>query len=217
MNYSRILPLQIHTVAKVSVALLLALSIAAGRAQAAPADAPEVVRGFYATLLATMMNGPALGPSGRYARLAPAVRRTFDIPFMTRLAVGPGWGSLSLVQQQQVTEAFERYVAAIYADRFDSYSGERLEVAGEQPFGANRIVQTRIVKSNGEPVSINYLVRRTADAWQISDVYLDGTISELATRRADFSAILRDRGIGGLIGELNRKAHLLSERSAKTS
>lgn len=114
------------------------------------------------------------------------------------------------MQRQQVTEAFERYVAATYADRFDSYSGERLEVVGERLFGADKIVQTRIVKANGEPISINYLVRRTADPWQISDVYLDGTISELATRRSDFYSILRDRGIDGLIAERNRKADRLS-------
>jgi phospholipid transport system substrate-binding protein len=42
------------------------------------------------------------------------------------------------------------------------------------------------------------------------DVYLDGTISELATRRSEFSSILRDRGIDGLITVLNRKTNALS-------
>ena len=217
MSHLPIPPLRAPNIAKVSIALLLALSVVSSRAQAAPADAAEVVRSFYATLLNTMTNGPPLGPSGRYAALKPAVRKTFNIPLMARVAIGPGWGSLTLDQQQQVTEALARYVAATYADRFDNYSGEKLQVAGEQPFGADAIVQTRIVKSKGEPVGINYLVQRTATTWQISDVYLDGTISELATRRADFSAILRDRGIGGLIAALNRKADLLSARSAKTS
>jgi phospholipid transport system substrate-binding protein len=124
--------------------------------------------------------------------------------------VGQSWGSLSAGQQQQITAAFERYVAATYADRFDSYSGERLTVTGQRALGAGIIVQTRIVKSNGEPVAIDYLMFRNDDGWRISDVYLDGTISELATRRSEFSSILRDRGVTGLITALDKKTELLS-------
>src|SRR5260370_17563087 len=73
---------------------------------AAVPDPQEAVRGFYGVLLGTMRDGRALGESGRYARLAPAVDRTFDIPMMTRLAIGPPWGSPSPAQQQQLLRAF---------------------------------------------------------------------------------------------------------------
>ena len=46
-------------------------------------------------LLAVMRNGEALGARGRYSQIGPAVARSFDIPFMTRVAVGPGWTGLS--------------------------------------------------------------------------------------------------------------------------
>src|SRR5436305_11468295 len=128
---------------------------------------------------------------------------------MTRLAVGPEWTNLTEAQRQHVSQAFERYIAAIYAERFDNYSGEQLQVVGEQPSAAGTIITTRIVKSNGEPVQINYLVRQNGGGWQIADVYLNGTISELATRRAEFASILRSQGINGLIGTLNAKADSL--------
>lgn len=217
MSQSTIASTRARPIAKLSLAVLLTLAVVYGRVEAAAVNAADVVRGFYATLLSTMMNGPQLGPSGRYARLEPVIRQAFDVALMTRLAVGPSWNSLSSTQQQQVTAAFERYVAATYADRFDGYSGERLEVAGEQPFASGIVVQTRIVKSDGEPVRINYLMRRNGEAWQVSDVYLDGTISELATRRSEFSSILRDRGVDGLITTLNRKADLLSATTARAS
>jgi len=41
---------------------------------------------------------------------------------------------------------------------------------------------------------------------QIGDVYLSGTISELAAKRADFSSTLRTQGVPGLIAALNNKA-----------
>jgi phospholipid transport system substrate-binding protein len=195
----------------------LALVLVGGRALAAPPDAIDVVRGFYATLLQTMRQGPALGPAGRYEHLAPAVHDAFDLGFMTRLAVGPSWASLSSAEQQRVTEAFGRYVAATYADRFDRYSGERFEVADEKTFGGGQIVETRIVASDGKPVAIDYAMRRDGEGWRVSDVYLDGTISELAARRSEFSAILRDRGIAGLITALNEKSDLLSGSAANAS
>lgn len=201
------------SIALAAVALSLTLAAGAPRAEAMNAGG-DTVRSLYDTLLNTMRNGPALGARGRYAQIEPVVRRVFDIPYMTRLAVGPEWANLSEPQRQQVMQAFQRYITAIYAERFDNYSGEKLEVVGEQPSTGGTMVRSTIVKSNGEPVQINYLVRQNGGGWQIADVYLDGTISELATRRSEFAAILRSRGIDGLIQTLNTKADSLASRAS---
>jgi phospholipid transport system substrate-binding protein len=205
------------TAAAVAVCLALAAAqtiASPPRALAMGTGGVEAVRSLYDTLLSTMRNGSALGPRGRYARIEPTIRQVFDIPFMSRLAVGPEWASLTPQQQQQVSQAFERYVTAVYAERFDSYSGERLQVTGEQPYGGGVIITSQIVKSNGQPVNINYLMRQNGGVWQIADVYLDGTISELATRRSEFAAILRTGGINGLIETLNAKANTLAARTS---
>jgi phospholipid transport system substrate-binding protein len=203
------------------VALCLTLSLALGTFAAAAAALPvnpqDTARSFYDTLLTTMKDGRTLGQSGRYARLAPVVSRVFDIPSMARLAVGPSWATLSPTQQQQVTDAFGHYISATYADRFDSYSGEQLQVTGEQPYGAEVIVQTKIVKSKGDTVSLNYRMRENDGSWQIADVYLDGSISQLATQRSEFHSILQRDGVDGLIIALNRKVDLLTQNSAKSS
>lgn len=170
----------------------------------------ETVRAFYSTLLDTMRNGARLGPQGRYARIAPAIRQNFDIPFMTRLAVGPEWNSLTQAQQTQVTQAFERYVAAVYAERFHKYDGEQLKVTGEEASPAGTVILSQIIPSDGNAVHINYLMRQNGANWRIADVYLNGTISELATRRSEFSGILRTQGIDGLIAALNNKAAALA-------
>jgi phospholipid transport system substrate-binding protein len=195
-------------------ALCLALTALSPPAAAMGAGGTDTVRSLYDTLLTTRRYGPALGARGRFAQIAPVVRRVFDIPFMTRLAVGPEWASLSEGQRQQVSQAFERYIVAIYAERFDSYSGERLQVTGEQPAAGGTMITSQITKSNGEPVNINYLMRQNGGIWQIADVYLDGTISELATRRSEFASILRAQGIAGLIETLNTKANTLSARAS---
>jgi phospholipid transport system substrate-binding protein len=176
---------------------------------AAASDPQDVVRGFYGLLLSNMRDGRILGESGRLARLAPVVNRTFDVPAMTRLAVGPSWANLNPAQQQQLIAAFGHYVAATYADQFDSYSGEQLQVTGERPSGADVMVQTRIVKSNGEATRLDYLTRQDQGGRRISDVYLDGSISQLAVHRSEFHSILQREGVDGLVMALNRKVDLL--------
>jgi phospholipid transport system substrate-binding protein len=184
---------------------------------AAPASGGNTVQGLYDALLTTMKNGRTLGQSGRFAQLEPVIRRTFDFPSMARLSVGPSWGTLTEAQRQQVTESFARYISAIYADRFDSYAGQKLQVIGEQPAVAGIMVRSQIVKANGEPVNVDYMMRRDGDSWLISDIYLDGAISEVATRRSEFAAILKSQGIDGLIAALNRKADILTATTATVS
>jgi len=208
---------QTGKIAALSLVLSLGIAILVESAAALALDPQANVRGFYDTLLKTMKNGRSLGQSGRYARLAPVVDRVFDVPSMTRLAIGSSWASLPPAQQQQLTEAFRHYIAATYADRFDSYSGEQLQVTGEQPYNGNVIVQTKIVKSNGEATTLNYMMRQNQGSWQISDVYLDGTISQLAVQRSEFNSILRREGVDGLVMALNRKVDLLSRGVAKSS
>ena len=194
-----------------AIGLCLALAGVAPAAHAS--DGTATVRNLYDTLMSAMRNGASLGASGRYQQIEPVVSRVFDVPLMARLAVGSQWVSLTESQRQQITQAFTRYIAAIYAERFDSYSGERLQVTGVRPSAGGSIITSQIVKSNGEPVDINYLMRNNGGTWQIADVYLDGTISELATRRSEFASILRSRGVEGLIQSLNTKAASLTRAS----
>ncbi len=191
------------------LALFVALAVLPSGARAAATKPADTVRGFYDVLLNVMKSGPTLGPRGRYETLEPVIGQIFDLSYMTRAVVGPVWGGLSEAQQRQATGAFGRYVAATYADRFGAYSGQTLQVTDERPRAADAIVDSRIIRADGKPVAIRYVLHQNAGNWQVADIYLDGTISELATRRSEFSSILRQQGIDGLIAVLNRKADAL--------
>ena len=200
-------------IVSVWLAALIAVGLLTPRMAEAAADPQESVRAFYGVLLSNMRDGRVLGENGRFARLAPVVDRIFDIPAMTRLAVGPSWATLMPAQQQQLIAAFAHYVAATYADRFDTYSGEQLQVAGERPYGSDLLVQTRIVKSNGETTKLDYLMRQG----RISDVYLDGTISQVAVHHSEFHSIIQREGVEGLVAALSRKVDLLKSVARASS
>jgi phospholipid transport system substrate-binding protein len=200
-----------------TLAAVLGLAMVPYPAHAAPGSGGDTVQGLYDALLNTMKNGRILGHSGRFTQLDPVIRKTFDIPSMARLSVGSSWASLTEAQRQQVTVSFGRYISAMYADRFDSYAGQKLQVTGEQPAAAGVMVRSQIVKANGEVVKVDYVMRRNGDSWLISDIYLDGAISEVATRHSEFAAVLKSQGIDGLIAALNRKADILTATTAKAS
>jgi phospholipid transport system substrate-binding protein len=159
-----------------------------------------------------MKEGPTLGFAGRRERLAPAIKQAFDLPLMTRLMVGPQWSSLQPADQQQLVDAFTNFSIATYANRFDDYSGERFQVDPNPTPASNGavIVHSRLVKSDGEPVPIDYQLRDSGGSWRIVDVYLNGTVSELATRRSEFSSVLRRGGASALVQLLQQKTAQLS-------
>jgi len=172
-----------------------------------PDPAAAAIRAFCDALLEVMKRADQLGIRGRYDRLAPAIAQTFDLPAMTRIAVGLTWSTIPPEQQSALVDGFTRMTVATYANRFDGYSGERFEVSPTaEARTTGRIVHTRLLPASGEPVVLDYLMRGSDPTWKVVDVYLTGTISELATRRSEFSSILRSGGPGALIESLQQQA-----------
>jgi len=197
-----------HIVASLGMALTFLLP-ANGFATAGDAAATRV-DSFYTTLLNTMKQAKQLGIKGRYDKLAPILGSTYDLALMSKIAVGQNWNALSAAEQQSIVTAFARMTTATYASRFDDFAGEQFEVlqTADQPNG-DKIVKTRIVQSDRTAVQLNYLMRNTGNGWKIIDVYLNGTISELASRRAEFGAILRSGGANALVSALTKQGDKL--------
>ena len=190
----------------------LALPVCADAAEADPAVAP--IRAFYDALLATMKQADQLGVRGRYDRLAPVIRSTFDLGAMTRIAVGPDWTAIPTEQQTALQDHFARMTIATYANRFDGWSGQSFEVEPEVlSRNTGRVVRTRLLRPKEEPVTLNYLMRGSGDSWKIVDIYLSGTISELATQRSEFGAILKSGGPAALIESLRQQIDKLMKKA----
>lgn len=166
------------------------------------ADNPVVViQRFCDALIAVMKGAARLSFDQRYQYLTPTITQTYNLPLMSQLAVGGEWARLQPAQQQRLSDEFSRYTIAVYANRFDSYNGQRFEVEPAEVTGPSGvIVQTHLIRADGTKLAMNYLMRQNGGGlWQAIDVYLSGTISELATRRADFAAVLQKSGVDGLL------------------
>jgi phospholipid transport system substrate-binding protein len=200
-----------HTFGAAIMAIALVSGATVRSASAQAADSPETtITGLNASLLDTMKQAQSLGVQGRYQALMPVLSKTYDTALMARLAVGQSWASLDAGQKSAVTDSFRRMMIATYAKRFDGFSGETFRITEISNRGtADKMVKTQIIQSNGKPVAINYLMRKTGAEWKIVDVYLDGTISELASRRAEFATILQSGGADALIASLKKQGDKL--------
>jgi phospholipid transport system substrate-binding protein len=176
----------------------------------AAASAAATAQSLCDALLGAMKGGPAMSYAARYALLAPEVERDFDLPLMTRLVVGPPWRELAAPDRAKLVEAFSTYSIATYAQRFKGYSGERFEVdpvTAALPNG-DCIVHTKLFTGGPQPtpVQLDYLTRPSGGSWRIIDVYLNGSISELAARRSEYSTVLRQGGAPALVALLQGKS-----------
>ncbi len=185
---------------------LIPFSAAAGQ------DSPESVIGAYhATLIDVMRRAKALGYQGRYEALEPAVDKAFNLGFIARASLSRAyWKALDKDKRATFVAAYSHLTVATYASRFSGYKGEKFEIVGsKETRRKDTLVRTRIVKSNGKAVAINYLLRNRGGKWRVIDVFLKGTISEVATRRADFSAVMRAKGFEALIAAIGGKVEVL--------
>jgi phospholipid transport system substrate-binding protein len=188
----------------------LAMSVAfLGLAGAAWAEAdsldpaPALIQTFYDALLAGLKQAKDLGVQGRFEKLAPVVERIFDLPTMTRVACGPSWAKLPADKQAALVAAFRRMTIANYASQFTEYAGQQFVVDPKaSPHHADLIVHSKLIPAHGAPVTINYRMRGSGIDWKVVDVYLDGTISQLAVRRSEFTAILHSAGPDKLLATL---------------
>ena len=193
-------------VSRAVMALALATAPTLAVAQAGdPARAP--VQALDTGLLQIMKAGKAAGRAGRTATIAPVVDRAFDIPLMTRLAVGPSWTAIAPADQTALVAAFRRLTASQYAANFDGWSGETFAIDPQvDSRSGDKLVKTTLTQAHGGPVAISYRLRDTGSGWRIIDVFYKNAISQLSTRRSDFAAILQTGGAKGLVQHLDKLA-----------
>jgi phospholipid transport system substrate-binding protein len=174
------------------IAAMLALLSFGAFTSPAEAQASKRIEAYYAQLMPTLKAAGSLSVRERDRRFSPAITSTFDIGTMARLATGPAWSKFSGAQQAAVRDAFARFLVAQYAHQVSDYSGESfvVEPGSSAASGGGEIVRTKLLQPGGRTVQINYLVR----GGRIVDVYLNGTISDLATRRDEFQSILAGGG-----------------------
>jgi phospholipid transport system substrate-binding protein len=192
-------------------ALVVATSWHTARADTG-ADATAPIQRLDSALLAAMKGAKGTAFSQRYASLEPVIEQTFDLDAVLAASIGLSWAGMPSDQKAQLRAAFHRYTVASYAANFDSYDGQRFQLAPAVRGVGNGdvVVSTEIIAADGTSHKLDYVMRDTASGWKAVDVLADGTISRVAVQRSDFRRLLTQGGSAALVASLQSKAAQLA-------
>lgn len=186
-----------------------------------PAEAATaVIEKLGVAMIDTMRDAKQLGYQGRFTKLAPSIIEAFDLPKMVSVAVGGAWKSMNSDQHQRLVDAFARYFVAVHASRLDGFSGETFKVvsAAELPNKTGYMVKAQFVRTNGNPENIDYVLQENGDKrWQVVDLFYRSSISEIATRRSEYTAVIKNAGIERLIAAMDEKTAELGHGKTATN
>lgn len=180
--------------------------LSAGAVLAASGEATAVVNRVQTSLISVMKEATQLGYEGRFSGLESVVWETHDIPFVAKVALGKHWPRLDEHQRSAFVSTFAKLSTATYAARFDEYHGERFRIVAESPLprGKGMLVESRLIKSNGEEVHFNYLLHRVGNDWKIINIIVNG-VSDLAVKRAEYAKLMEESGFSALMARLEEQ------------
>ncbi len=195
------------------LAILVFVTAADAHAQSTPV---AVVEKLGAAMIDTMRQAKQLGYQGRFQKLAPSILEAFDLPKMVSVAVGGAWKQMTPDQHQRLVDAFARYTVAVHASRLDGFSGETFKVVStaELQNKAGVMVKAQFVRTNGSTENIDYVLQENGQGWQIVDVFYRSSISEVATRRSEYTAVIKNAGVERLIAAMDEKTAELGNKTA---
>lgn len=152
--------------------------------------------------------------SEREKRFRAVLRDDFAMEKIGRFAAGKFWRRMNAEQQKQYQKLFEKWILKTYSIRFGGYSGETVNVLKTIKAGQTDVfVRTKINSSSGRALKVDWRVRNIKDNYKIIDVVVEG-VSMLVTQKAEFGAVLRERGIDGLIDILRAQLDRLAAAKA---
>jgi len=184
-------------------------SIAAADVQAGPAS--EFMRAVSDDSI-RILRSTNLTKEERDARFRALLEERFDMPFISRFALGRYWQTATMQQREAYTSTFTEYVLQIYSARLRDYAGETLRVISERQAGERDIVvNTRIERPSREPLEAQWRVRDVDGSLRIIDVVLAG-VSMIVTQRDEFAAIVQRQNVDGLISAMRARAEELRKQ-----
>ena len=137
--------------------------------------------------------------SDNLAMIDDVVKNSYDLEKMGKIIIGIDWKQMDTKTQKEFINVFKRFISVNYFRRFNKINEldfEHLTITNiEDKFKLARVILT----ADNEKFKIDYLLGFKNEKWKIFDVLLDGSISEVATKKSDFKKIIKEEGVSGLI------------------
>jgi phospholipid transport system substrate-binding protein len=139
------------------------------------------------------------------------VKNTYNAEKMITKIIGDTWKKTNKKDQQEIVIIFQEYIAKNYFKRFKKITNPTFKYKESKKISEKLMLIKTILVVDKEEVSINYLLIFDKNQWRIFDVLLAGSISEIATKKSEFSSFIRDGKISPLIDALKKQNSALND------
>src|SRR3979490_71588 len=130
----------------------------------------------------------------------------FNFGAMTALAMGQSWNKANAEQKKRLTEEFKTLLLRTYASALAAFAEQKFEFRPlrAKPADTDVTVNVRVIQPGAQPVGIDYSMEKTSNGGKVYDVMVGG-VSLVANYRTEFTNVVRDSGVDGLIKNLQTK------------
>jgi phospholipid transport system substrate-binding protein len=160
-----------------------------------------------------VLQTPDLDKQQRRDMVRIIVRPRFDYRAMSQIILASNWKQATDQEKNRFVDLFRELLEHTYFSAMESYTGETVRMGRERITDKRAIVQTYVNTSNKE-VPVNYNLRLKNDDWYAFDVTVDG-VSLVSNYRTSFRNLVREKGMEGLLQELERKVESLKSSEAR--
>ncbi len=186
----------------------------------ANASAPtDQVRATADKVLAILRDPNLKGESKKQERrsqLREVISARFDFNEMAKRSLGPTWGRVKPEQQSEFVKLFTDLLEGTYADKMESYNGEKILYTREREDGDNAQVDSKVATKKGEEFSINYKLQSSGGDWKVYDVVIEN-ISLVNNYRSQFNHVLARSSFDDLLQRLRQKQFAAPETKSQRS
>ncbi len=186
--------------------LALAMFVLPAQLHASGEVAPPAEAALFVTALGEqairVLGNQSTSLEQREEQVRQLLSRNFALEKIGRFVLGNSWKKASQDQQSEYLQLFSEYVLNTYSRRLGGYTGEKFEVVKAQPIGKrDAVVVSKIHRPGAAPLDCGWRVRLEENRFQIMDIIVGG-ISMISAQRSEFAAVIKSRGMDGLIESL---------------
>ena len=175
--------------------------IAAVSATPRPAAADEAPVAFIGALgnqaVSVLRSDMPLASKAAYFRRM--IRQDFDLTGICRFVLGPYWRVASPAEQHKFRNLFADRLVRFYGRQLAQTGGGDFVVSGSRPSAEGVIVTSRIIRSQGAPIIVDWRLGVTNGHYKIKDVAIDGVSMALAQRSQIAALVARTGGQFGMV------------------
>ena len=169
-------------------------------------DAKKFMEGLGETALSSL-TGANLSAEERATRFRALLVAHFDMPGISKFALGRYWKIANEAQQTEFQKLFEDLLVQSYAKAFARYGGEKFKITGAHGNGdGSMLVNSSVDQPNGDLVMLDWRVEDQSGTIRITDLVVEG-VSLRTTHRSDFASAIQSNGgtIAGLLDAVRQK------------